>query len=181
MAVSARTATKDSMADIQLTPIPSLLQLRELVLARSRKRMPRWKFRLHTDLVISIQPKPTGRLFACIAVDADGAGIDDLTATYLPRNRHASRLIFNILEDWRFRLVQVNWPPDNRARQLDAVRRRVVEALPQLATLRPEMLLRPQCLRCGRQLSDPASMGRWFGPECLGTTSIEIPWLVPVA
>jgi hypothetical protein len=42
-----------------IPPIPFLAELREEVLRRSLKRMPKWKFRLTSDLVFQLQPKPT--------------------------------------------------------------------------------------------------------------------------
>ena len=42
-----------------IQPISFLAKLREEVLKRSLKRMPKWKFRLASDLVLQLQPKPT--------------------------------------------------------------------------------------------------------------------------
>ena len=39
--------------------LPFLAELREEVLKHSLKRMPKWKFRLASDLVFQLQPKPT--------------------------------------------------------------------------------------------------------------------------
>jgi hypothetical protein len=41
--------------------------------------------------------------------------------------------------------------------------------------LTPKAMLSPQCLVCGKGLTDPASMARWIGPECAGTSSLHIP------
>jgi hypothetical protein len=43
------------------------------------------------------------------------------------------------------------------------------------SVFKPEMMLSPRCLACGKQLSDPASLARWIGPECSGTTSLSVP------
>jgi len=40
-------------------------------------------------------------------------------------------------------------------------------------TLRPEMMLHPACIYCGKTLTDPASIARWIGPECAGTTRLS--------
>jgi hypothetical protein len=37
------------------------------------------------------------------------------------------------------------------------------------------MMLAPNCLLCGKGLTDPASMARGIGPECAGTSSIHAP------
>jgi len=42
-----------------IPPIHFLAELREEVLKHSLKRMPKWKFRLASDLVLQLQPKPT--------------------------------------------------------------------------------------------------------------------------
>jgi hypothetical protein len=39
-------------------------------------------------------------------------------------------------------------------------------------------LLFPHCLICGRALTDPASMVRFVGPECAGTSSLVVPHLI---
>jgi hypothetical protein len=42
-----------------IPPLPFLAHLREEVLRHSLKRTPKWKFRLASDLVFQLQPKPT--------------------------------------------------------------------------------------------------------------------------
>jgi hypothetical protein len=39
-------------------------------------------------------------------------------------------------------------------------------------------LLYPHCLICGKRLTDPASMARFVGPECAGTSSLVVPHLI---
>ncbi len=38
-----------------------------------------------------------------------------------------------------------------------------------------QAILVPQCLVCGRTLTDPASMARQIGPECAGSASLRVP------
>jgi hypothetical protein len=56
-------------------------------------------------------------------------------------------------------------------------RRRVFSALDpaRFEQLSPELMLSHQCLCCGKQLTDPASMGRMIGPECSHTSSLLLP------
>ena len=41
----------------------------------------------------------------------------------------------------------------------------------------PEMLSH-NCVICGKGLTDPASMARWIGPECAGTSSLRVPFVI---
>jgi Family of unknown function (DUF6011) len=38
----------------------------------------------------------------------------------------------------------------------------------------PEKMLCPNCLLCGKALTDPVSMARFIGPECAGTSSANL-------
>ena len=38
--------------------------------------------------------------------------------------------------------------------------------------------LSPQCLCCGKLLTDPASQARLIGPECAESSSLLVPWIV---
>ena len=40
-----------------IEPMPALAALRDAILQRSHKRMPRWRFRIAPDIVTQIQPK----------------------------------------------------------------------------------------------------------------------------
>jgi len=50
---------KDFWSDIPINPCPALGKLRTLVIERNEKRMPKWKFRMASDL--QIQPKVSNR------------------------------------------------------------------------------------------------------------------------
>src|SRR6476469_9133133 len=42
----------------RIAPIPKLAELREVVLAHSEKRKPKWGFRLAADIVMELQAQP---------------------------------------------------------------------------------------------------------------------------
>ncbi|OLB79563.1 MAG: hypothetical protein AUI16_01045 [Alphaproteobacteria bacterium 13_2_20CM_2_64_7] len=57
------------------------------------------------------------------------------------------------------------------------LRSRVIAALhvDHFAALKPDLMLSPACLCCGKGLTDPVSIARWIGPECWGSASTNIP------
>ena len=57
----------------------------------------------------------------------------------------------------------------------------VIEHLPQLAVLNAARMFEAACLCCGKALTDPASMARFVGPECAGTSSLDAGLLVAAA
>src|SRR5690242_12799840 len=71
-----------------IEPMPILASLRDAVLMRSNKRMPKWKLRVADDTLTQIQPKPAKRTrdnpcgldwFDCHAVitgQADGSVLE---------------------------------------------------------------------------------------------------------
>jgi hypothetical protein len=87
-------------------------------------------------------------------------------------------LSFGIYTDpgdtWSFELHR--WAAKRGVSVSDAVERVRSALSPEtFAVFRPEMMLSGQCLCCGKKLSDPASLARWFGPECSGTSSLRVP------
>ena len=42
----------------------------------------------------------------------------------------------------------------------------------------PAKMLSHNCVICGKGLTDPASMARWIGPECAGTSSLRVPFVL---
>ena len=84
-----------------MPPIPFLQSLYDAVLAHSESRMPKWKFRLASDLLLEMQPKltRTGRLFHWRALRCEAADAKLLAA---PRDRlrgGAAMLLSGILTD----------------------------------------------------------------------------------
>ena len=59
------------------------------------------------------------------------------------------------------------------------LRARLVTALStRFDKLRPDMLLGSHCLCCGKGLTDPVSEARFIGPECAGTASANLPFII---
>jgi hypothetical protein len=185
---------------ITFAPIIFLRDLREECLAHSEKRMPKWKFRLAPDLVMQLQPKPTylptpRQIESGIKVrllQFDGVAIQVGTGT-------ASAEVFNKLHRsaggswWRrtFEIVAYNedeWHDQPRhwtctrggARAIPALDERIAAAFTGgfFANLTPNALLGSHCLICGKGLTDPASMARRIGPECAGTSSLVVPFIL---
>jgi hypothetical protein len=131
-----------------ITPQPLLASLRKLVLERSEKRSPKWKFRLAPDLGLQVQAKLTTMLlkFECHAIASQDAG-RKRGADPTKRVELRERLV-GIFQDHRF------------------------------DRLRPDMMLSHHCLICGRCLTDPVSQARGIGPECWGSTSPSMPFVL---
>jgi len=178
-----------------VAPIPFLAGLREIVLDRSDRRCPKWRFRFAPDLAIQIQPRPVHMispaakargfvqrviLFECLAVQGD----DLSAAVFQPGNSHMApfRLNFELFaedgaEAWTFRPTHIRWSRRQEHPEIASAgfRARVLTELGsgRLDRLEPGMMFQPACLCCGRGLTDPASMARWIRPECAGTTSLD--------
>jgi N6-adenosine-specific RNA methylase IME4 len=60
--MSAYNPSTEYANKVEIRPIKWMADVREAVLANSEERMPRWKFRLDTDLLVQIQPKPVALL-----------------------------------------------------------------------------------------------------------------------
>jgi hypothetical protein len=58
---------------------------------------------------------------------------------------------------------------------------RLAELLPKLEVIKAEQMFSAHCLMCGKALTDPASMARWIGPECAGTSSLDAGLFTPKA
>jgi Family of unknown function (DUF6011) len=82
-------------------------------------------------------------------------------------------------EMWGFKLSAIGWHRDQPRDTIYVVRDRfIVQLTIALATLRSSIMLRPACLCCGKMLTDPVSMARWIGPECAGTASAVLPFII---
>jgi hypothetical protein len=213
------------MADLtQITMPARLTELREQVLARSTKRMPKWKFRLAPDIVLMMQPKVAkdqyvwnghydgtyknrhhmSLRFAGEVLMQDGANAKSLSMSKAERRKTGPYTLVNfevgvdnadgrtylIWNGWSGKL-SAEWDVDagpsgddihRKRRQefdrLENLLRKIFEdALEDgtFNTINSSMMLSAQCLICGKRLTDPASMARFIGPECAGTTSINVP------
>ena len=187
---------------ISFPPITFLRDLREECLQHSEKRMPKWKFRLAPDLVLQLQPKPTylptlrqienGTRIKLVQFDGIAVQVATGTATAamlekLPSNSSVAswwRRRFEIFAhdeaEWQFRLQ--SWICCRGGRnEIPTFDARLTAALTDGAfftNLTPEALLGHHCLICGKGLTDPASMARWIGPECAGTSSLTVPFII---
>jgi hypothetical protein len=176
--------TSPAMATTYIKPIPALAELRDRVLARTKKRMPKWRFRPALDFIVQLQPKPTTALFKGVAIEMEGveaSAFDRLSFIGAP----AIRLVFeltttdvnvpDVLGQWQFKPREARCRHRTEADVLQ-LRERLLRALAtRFDQLTPALMLAPQCLLCGRSLFDPASMARLVGPECSGTNSLDIP------
>ena len=182
--------------DMTIPPIPFLSSLRGAVLERSTARMPKWRFRFASDLVVRIQPKPIPKKppnvlsFIChwtIRFECRAVLCETATAAMLEHTP-------DVEHPWWFRNFIIQDRPDG----LWEIRRRggmckrgsdhngfaildtrFREALAGgvFDGYLSELMLSPQCLVCGKGLTDPASMARFIGPECSGTSSLLVPGL----
>src|SRR6266536_3253878 len=183
---------------VSIPPIPRLAQLRDLVLSHSEKRSPKWKFRLAPDLAVQIQAKLTTGLirFECVAATCDrpdasifGSG-KDIDQDYW---RLGFEVRSSVPETWTLKPRSVSWRPRRSAdwdqgespatryaknlRSVEALRERVVTLFRDgvcFGSLQPITLLSPNCVICGKGLTDPVSMARFIGPECAGTSSPDL-------
>jgi Family of unknown function (DUF6011) len=172
-------------APIPLPEIPFLQSLYDVVLERSEKRMPKWKFRLGPDIVIEIQPKltRTGRLFHWSAIQCDGAN-EKMFAEPRTKVRPYIKLGGSLrdVDDGRAGYV-LKTSSGGWSAGLDLAAclplRGAIEAAfreGRFDRFTPSMLGN-HCLLCGKGLTDPVSMARFIGPECANTSSVNIPWL----
>ena len=183
---------------LHIAPIPKLAELREVVLARSEKRKPKWGFRLAPDTVMELQAQPCHLLsegakakgykqavvsFEGCAVITERASEEHLKRLPSARvpffKRKFSLLQFEGEPDWQF--AHTGWyrtlDDDPRpAERLDAAILAALQGDGIFAKLAPENMLRTACMICGKGLTDPASMARWIGPECAATSSISVFW-----
>jgi hypothetical protein len=117
-------------------------------------------------------------------VDLGGGGdpaaiLDALFAKHKTRRQYC-RVTFDLrVFDglWAFKARSGRWSRGGPREDLYKVRQRAVDALTpeHFADLNPAMMLAPNCMCCGKGLTDPVSMARWIGPECWGSASTNLP------
>jgi uncharacterized protein DUF6011 len=217
------------MADLTPITMPArLIELREQVLARSTKRMPKWKFRLAHDVVMMLQPKveanlsvwdseygepgrsrvPVSLRFAGEIRMQDGADAKAFSSSKKDRRDDEPHMSFKFeivtrsddaASGWTWWLSRngrsgrlgPEWAPKSafgdgvntskRVQELDRLENLVQKVLTDALAdgtfnvVDVEVMLTTQCLVCGKALTDPASMARYIGPECAGTSSIHVP------
>lgn len=184
-------------------PIPSLpflAELREEVLKCSLKRMPKWKFRLASDLVLQLQPKPTVLLsqaaterglkpklqhFEGVAVMTEN--VTGAVFKHLPHRPCPPwwQIKFELYSqapntDWIFKRTSGYWQRGAEPTGTATIVQRLIAAFRGgifNGSASAEMLSH-NCVICGKGLTDPASMARWIGPECAGTSSLRVPFVI---
>jgi hypothetical protein len=184
-----------------IPPIPFLAELREEVLKHSLKRMPKWKFRFAPDLIVQLQPKPTVMLSAAatargfkpklqhfegIAVMAEGVTGDALKRLPSPPCPPYWQIKFELYAhdanaDWIF--YRTYWCFQHNAGRdgITTITRRITAAFQNgflSDASAPAQMLSHHCVICGKGLTDPASMARWIGPECAGTSTLRVPFII---
>jgi hypothetical protein len=180
--------------------IPFLAELREEVLKHSLKRMPKWKFRLAPDVIMQLQPKPTIMLSAYAIACGDkpklqhfeGVAVLQKSVTGEALNRLPQQpcppwwqIKFEIYArdtegEWTFRRTGGCWQSGAGEEGKSVLVQRVLTTLRSgffTAALPPKMLAH-KCIICGKGLTDPASMARWIGPECAGTSTLRVPFTI---
>jgi hypothetical protein len=181
-----------------VSPNSFLDDLRTEVLNHSDMRMPRWKFRLAPDLVMDLQP--SSRLvsrgakrqmfngFALMAEGADKAMLLSAKARHdrgVPYWMTKLSIVTEIEPErpWEVLTFGGRWKHDAGREGVEILQRRVEETFSCgfFDRLTAAAMLHPFCLICGKALSDPASMARRIGPECAGTSSLRVPWLINVS
>lgn len=173
--------------DVKIAPIPLFADLADFAIKHNERRMPKWKFRLATDLAVQIQPRVSRA--SDLLFEGTALHCADVTASMLAEGktlefRRYWRMRFTLsaarrASDWTLKPASVARAYGCGVEGLLSLRSRLISALvpERFERLDADLMLSPFCLCCGRTLTDPASMGRWVGPECYGSASINLPQL----
>jgi hypothetical protein len=167
-----------------MEPVPVLADLREQVLQRSAKRSPKWGFRFAPDLIIQVQAKPATKVFfefeALLMPDGAPANAfrGSMSSIKPPHVRLKGIIRSDAPDAWHLRVRRLWRLPQERfdvAAILSARGRMVGGFRPdRWQELTAGHFLNPVCLACGKALTDPASMARFVGPECSGTSTLRV-------
>jgi hypothetical protein len=169
-----------------IQPVPLLEQLNSWVIKQNEKRLPKWKFRLASDLAVQIHSRLTRQyalLFECSALQMEGVTAKFFTEPKLLwGHQQYHQMGFKLFahegsETWFFKPISGKRGRLSPASEYPALRQRVVDVLTpdHFRDLKPDLMLSPHCLCCGKGLTDPVSMARWIGPECWGSASTNLP------
>jgi hypothetical protein len=163
--------------------LASLMTLRTEVLKRNPKRCPKWAFRLAEDLVVQVQPRPTlaewtrsrpQPLFLGVAVFNEGGVGPRVFDAAAKKDTPGRRVKFEIVPDGEALGLKLTGSWVGTSKDLLAFRDRLGRLIQdRLKRLKPDIMLCPQCLCCGKTLTDPASQARWIGPECAGQGGLD--------
>ena len=171
--------------DKEVPPIPLLGQLNDWVISQNERRQPKWKFRFASDLAVQIQTKVTRAhniLFECVALQSENLTVKLFTEPKLLLAQPYWKISFRLFQTkpaspWLLKCKSAMRGRGCASSGYLELHRRIVEALhpDRFAHLTPDQMLSPQCICCGKGLTDPASMARGIGPECWGNGSTNIP------
>jgi Family of unknown function (DUF6011) len=196
MAGAYETVQARLWASVIIAPVPTLVALRDTVLAIRPDRCPKWRFRLAEEVVLQLQPQPEQRHhdeYLLVGTVIQGPGI---TRAHFATKRAARGQAFTVigfgLKDgacpdftwkhgrsvtnapcpgqWRMRLTGAT----GAAEPLATLKELLVASFPRLSRLTPDLMFQANCLLCGKSLTDPVSMARWIGPECAHTHSLDV-------
>jgi hypothetical protein len=194
--------TRKTYDRIAVPALPALAALHNHVLEQSEKRSPKWRFRLGAELGLQLQVKPYKSrryYFEGRALLQPDIGIQH----FAPKAQPEITLLFALSggeAEWQIEPSYIRWTEAAVARlphevleanryntyRSDDIRELItpplLAALPQLGdSFLPSLLFEPKCMNCGRTLTDPVSQARGIGPECFGSASEALPWLIEVA
>jgi hypothetical protein len=158
-----------------MAPIPFFADLRQAVISGPipPKRMPKWYWSLSPESALLLQPSDRrGCLFSGLVLDGPNITRETFRRPQGQRPRAIRALDFWIFDGdpdgsvWQFRPRSGFSPPEAAGAFRDVVLARLTPAV--CANVDAVALLVPQCLVCGKVLTDPVSQARWIGPECAG-------------
>jgi hypothetical protein len=176
--------------------VPTLVTLRDTVLAIRPDRCPKWRFRFAEDMVLQLQPQPEHihhDEYLFVGTVMQGQGI---TKAHFATKRSARSTGFTVIGfgikdgacpdytwkqgrsvtselfpgKWRLRLTMSTGLPN----PLAVLKDQLVVSFPRLNHLDPVLMFQANCLLCGKPLTDPVSMARWIGPECAHTHTLDV-------
>jgi len=186
--------------EIKIKPIQWMADVREGVLVKSEKRMPKWRFRLAPDLLVLIQPKPVVLVsprglaagmkqhllkFEGVGVMSENATPAMLESKFVKgviRWRTTFTIVADSPDEWTVGRGGYSWTRGADMGGCHVLFSRITDALGNgfFEGLTEEKLLSHFCFACGKPLTDPASMARRIGPECAGTSSLRVPYVIKV-
>jgi hypothetical protein len=137
---------------------------------------------------VQIRSKLTTALlkFDSAAVQCERADLEVLLRSRLEIQRPYWKLGFelraNTPDQWTLKPRSASWKRNCDPLAIVTVRAQVAAAFQEdrFDKLEPAMLLGSHCLCCGKGLTDPVSQVRHIGPECAGTSSEQLPFVLRI-
>ena len=159
--------------------------------------MPKWRFRLAADFVAQIQPKTVPLAsasaiergfrqrhlrFECrvvLSIHANASMLDQTPHDPSPWWLRCFDIVDRTEDLWEINRKGGMCKRDAEHDGFEILATRFRDALAGgfFDHLSHQSMLADQCLVCGKALKDPASMARFVGPECAGSSSLAIPRL----